>query len=123
MKNNSFPHPFLDFKANGVKATLSGKEKIGERDAFVVMFEPSTGSPLKQFIDAESYLPLRTIATIDTPQTGQIEQTSDLLDYREVDGVKVPFSIRLTNAMQSITMTFTKVENNVAIDEKLFVKP
>ena len=42
MKANSFPHPFLDYKAKGVEATLTGKEKVGERDAFVLVFEPST---------------------------------------------------------------------------------
>ena len=56
-------------------------------------------------------------------KTGELEQTADSSDYRDVDGVKVPFKISLTNAMQSVTMTFTKVENNVAIDDKVFVKP
>ena len=123
MKANSFPHPFLDYKAKGVKATLSGKEKVGERDAFVVVLEPATGSPVRQFIDAESYLPVRSMVKITTPQTGEIEQTADSSDFRDVDGVKVPFSVKLTNAMQAVTMTFTKVENNVAIDDKMFVKP
>jgi hypothetical protein len=123
MKANSFPHLFLDYKAKGVKATLAGKEKVGDRDAFVVVFEPSTGSPIRQFIDAESFLPVRSMAKISTPQTGELEQTADASDFREVDGVKVPFSLRLTSSMQSVTMTFTKAENNVAIDDKLFVKP
>ena len=60
---------------------------------------------------------------VTTPQTGEIEQTADSSDFREVDGVKVPFSVRLTNAMQGVSMTFTKVENNVALDDKVFVKP
>src|SRR4030095_7245661 len=123
MKANSFPHPFLDYKARGVKATLGGKEKVGERDAFVVVFEPASGSPIKHFIDAESYLPVRSMVKISTPQTGEIEQNADSSDFREVDGVKVPFSVRLTNAMQGVTMTFTKVEKNVALDDKLFSKP
>ena len=123
MKSNSFPHPFLDYKAKGVKATLSGKEKVGEKDAFVVVFEPATGSPVRQFIDAESFLPVRSMVKITTPQTGEIEQTADSSDFRDVDGVKVPFSVKLTNAMQGVTMTFTKVENNIAVDDKMFVKP
>lgn len=122
LKSNSFPHPFLDYKARGVKATLTGKEKVGDRDAFVVVFEPSAGSPIRQFIDAESFLPVRSIVKISTPETGPLEQTADSSDFRDVDGVKVPFSLRLTNAMQGITMTFTKAENNVAIDDKTFVK-
>lgn len=123
MKANSFPHPFLDYKAKGVKVTLSGKEKVGERDAFLVVFEPAAASPIKQFIDAETFLPVRSIVKVNTPQTGELEQTADSSDFRDVDGVKVPFSVRLTNAMQNVTMTFTKVENNVAIDDKLFSKP
>ena len=35
MKANSFPHRFSNYKAKGVKATLAGKEKVGDRDAFV----------------------------------------------------------------------------------------
>lgn len=123
MKANSFPHLFLDYKAKGVKATLAGKEKVGDRDAFVVVLEPSTGPPIRQFIDAESFLPVRSMAKISTPQTGVLEQTADASDFREVDGVKVPFSLRLTSSMQSVSMTFTKCENNVAIDDKLFSKP
>ena len=123
MKANSFPHPFLDYKARGVSATLAGKEKVGDRDAFVVVFEPTTGSPIRQFIDAESFLPVRSVVKLSTPQTGELEQTADFSDFRDVDGVKVPFSLRLTNAMQGITMTFAKAENNIAIDDKTFVKP
>ena len=37
------------------------------------------------------------------PQTGEIEQTADSSDFRDVDGVKVPFSVRLTNAMQGVS--------------------
>ena len=123
MKNGSFPHPFLDYKEQGTTVALSGKEKVGDRDAFVVVFEPSTGSPIRQFIDAESFLPVRSMVKISTPQTGELEQTADSSDFRDVDGVKVPFSVKLTNAMQGVTMTFTKVENNIAVDDKMFVKP
>ena len=123
MKANSFPHLFLDYKAKGFKATLTGKEKVGDRDAFVVVLEPTTGSPIRQFIDAESFLPVRSVAKITTPQTGELEQTADASDFRDVGGVKVPFSLRLTSSLQSVTMTFTNAENNVAIDEKMFVKP
>ena len=61
MKANSFPHPFLNYKAMGTRVKLSGKEKVGDRDAFVLMFEPTTGSAIKQFIDAETYLPVSTM--------------------------------------------------------------
>ena len=74
-------------------------------------------------MDATTFLPARTIVTADVPQMGRVEQMIDPDDYREVDGVKVAHKLTLTNAMQSITMTFKKIENNVALDDKMFVKP
>jgi outer membrane lipoprotein-sorting protein len=123
MKAQYFPHPFLNLKAAGTAAKLGAKEQVDGRDMFVLTLEPASGPPIKQYIDAETFLPARTIITADVPQMGRVEQMIDPSDYREQDGVKLPFKMKLTNAMQSISMTFTKVENNVTLDEKMFVKP
>ena len=123
MKAQSFPHPFLNYKAMGASATLGAKEQIAGRDMFVLTLEPPAGSPVKTFIDAETFLPARSMLTTDLPQIGKIEQSVDVSDFRVVDGIKVPFKMRLSNPQNVITMTFTKVENNAVIDEKMFVKP
>ena len=124
MKAQSFPHPFLNYKAMGASATLGAKEQIDGRDMFVLNLEPPIGSPVKTFIDAETYLPARTILTTDMPQIGKIEQTLDVSDFRAVDdGTRMPFKMRLSNPQNVITMTFTKVETNPALDDKMFVKP
>jgi hypothetical protein len=52
-----------------------------------------------------------------------VEQTMDFFDYREVDGVKLPFRLRATSDVQNFTITLSKVEHNVRIDETLFSKP
>jgi len=39
-----------------------------------------------------------------------------------VDGVKVPFKVVNANTLQTLTITFSKVENNVAVDDAMFVK-
>jgi hypothetical protein len=123
MKAQAFPHPFLNYKAMGTSATLGAKEQIDGRDMFVVILEPTAGSPVKTFIDAETYLPARSMLTTDLPQVGKIEQSVDVSDFRVVDGTKVPFKMRLSNPQNVITMTFTKVESNTPLDEKMFVKP
>jgi len=123
MKANSFPHSFLNYKAMGATVTLTGREKIGTRDAFVLVFKPSVGSETKQFVDAENYLPVRTMITADVPQVGPIEQTADASDFRDVDGVKIPFKVQVSSSVQSFTITFSKIEHNVTIDDKLFSKP
>jgi hypothetical protein len=124
MRNGSFPHPFLNYKELGSTAQLGGKEKVGERDAYVVIFEPPSGSVVRQYIDAETFLPVKTTMKVEVPQLGQeMEQTVEFLDYREVDGVKIPFGLAATSAVQNYTVTFSKVEHNVRIDETLFSKP
>lgn len=123
MKSQSFPHPYLNYKAMGATVKKGPNEKIGDRDVFVLTFEPPAGSPVKQYIDAETYLTVRTVLTTDIPQVGPIEQSVDASDFRAVDGVKVPFKIRLSNPQNVISMTFSKIENNTTLDEKMFVKP
>ena len=123
MKANSFPHPFLTYKADGTVVKLSGKEKVGARDAFVLLFEPSAGSPVKQYIDAESYMPMKSVLTVELPQVGTVEQTAEASDFRDLDGVKVPYKLQISSSVQNVSVTFTKIEHNVAIDDKLFSKP
>lgn len=124
MRNASFPHPFLTYKELGIAVKLVGKEKVGDREAFVMIFDPPSGSELRQFIDAETYMPIKVVMKVDVPQLGQeIEQTTELLDFKEVDGVKVPFRMRATSNIQNYTVVIDKIEHNVTVDEKLFSKP
>ena len=102
---------------------LAGKEKVEGRDTYVLLYKPKTGSVARQFVDAETYLPVRLVIKVETPETGEVEQTTDLSDYREVDGIKVPFTIKVSTGGQSFTIAVTKVEHNVKIDEALFSKP
>ena len=124
LRNGTFPTPLLTYKDNGTSVRLTGKEKVGDRDAYVLVFEPVSGAAARQYIDAETYLPIKGVIKVDVPQLGQeLEQTTELADYREVDGVKVPFRVSASSAVQSYTVQVTKLEHNVAIDEAFFSKP
>jgi len=122
MRNNSFPTPLLNYKESEVKFELLPNQQVAGRNMIVIQATPKTGTPTKIFVDPETNLIARTITMIDSPQTGPLEQMSDLTDYRVVDGVKVAFHIVNTNAVQTVTLNFTKVEHNVAIDDAVFVK-
>jgi hypothetical protein len=124
MRNTGFPHLFLKYKDLGIVAKLIGQEKVGDRDAYAIAFEPTTGSTIRQFIDAETYLPIRAVIKVTVPQLGQdVEETSDVSDYRDVDGVKIPFRLSVASNVQNYTIVITKVEHNTPIDDALFVKP
>jgi hypothetical protein len=124
MRNSRFPHLFMNYKDIGTTAKLTGKEKVGDREAFVIELDPTSGSLSRQFIDAETYLPMKFVMKVDIPQLGgEVEQTTEFSDYRDVDGIKYPFRIRSSSSVQNITIALSKVAHDVPIDDKLFVKP
>ena len=104
-----------------MSAKLS-RESVADRGMYLLIFE-RTGYAIKQYVDAETLLPTRVIIRANLSQLGQLEHWIDSSDYREVDGVKVPFKVTLTNSMMTVTTTFTTIENNASIDPKMFVKP
>jgi outer membrane lipoprotein-sorting protein len=124
MRGTIFPTPLLGYKDAGARVELLGTEKAGDRDAYVLRFTPKTGPASRIFVDAANAMLLKTVITLNVPQLGtDLEQTVELSDYRDVDGVKLPFRIRSVNQVQSLTITFTKVEHNTPIDESMFKKP
>jgi outer membrane lipoprotein-sorting protein len=123
MKNGAFPSPLLNYKDRGLTVELAGKEKVGEHDTYVLIVKPDRGPIARQFIDAESFLLARVVIKVELPQVGELEQTTDFSDYRAVDGVKVPFTVKATSAVQTFTVTFKNVEHNTPIEDALFSKP
>jgi hypothetical protein len=67
---------------------------------------------------------VKTAVTVNVPQLGgDIEQTVEFSDFRDVDGIKVPFTTRSINAVQTITAKMDSVKHNVALDDASFTKP
>ena len=124
LRNSAFPSGFLNYKEMGAFVRLVGKEKVGEHDTHVITFEPTAGSVVRQYIDAETYLPLKMSIKMDVPQLGQqVEQATEFFDYQVVDGITLPFQLRASSAIQNYVVTIAKVEHNVRVDETLFSKP
>jgi hypothetical protein len=124
MRGNSFPHPLLNYKASGASARLADSEQIGDRKALVLVIEPPSGSLVREYFDAETYLPIKSVMTVEVPQLGrEVEQTTTFGDYREVDGIRLPFELSVTSAVQNYVVTFKTVQHNVPIDPALFSKP
>jgi outer membrane lipoprotein-sorting protein len=123
-KNNTFPTPLLNYKENGSTMELQGKEKVGARDAYVLVGTPKAGPSVRLYLDAETYLPVKTVVKVNVPQLGgEVEQTTELSDYRDVDGVKVPFQSHVSSAIQTVVIKVTKIEQNTTIDPAMFSKP
>ncbi len=123
MRNSFFPTPLLNYKQNGVGVELTGKEKVGDREAYLLVLKPKTGPSTKNYIDATTFLLVRQVVTADIPPIGTLEQTTDFSDDKDVDGIKVPHKLVSSSSVQNFTVTLEKVEHNGTIDPALFVKP
>jgi hypothetical protein len=104
--------------------TVAGKEKIGEREAYVVERGETGGRKEKLFFDVETGFLLRRVVLTNSVLFPIPEQT-DFEDYREVDGVKLPFLIRTSNidTFFSVTRKFTEIKHNVPMDDARFNPP
>ena len=124
MKISAFPTPFLTYKESGVTLTLGSREKVGANDAYVIQVTPKAGPGVRAFFDVESFMLVKTIITINIPQLGgPIDQVVEFSDFRDVDGIKIPYLTKSSNPVQSITSTVTDVKHNAEIDDSSFAKP
>jgi zinc protease len=124
MKNASFPSPLLDYQEQGATVALAGREPVNGKDAHVILLTPKSGPATKVFIDAATLLVIKTTTSLKVDELGgqAVEQVSELADYRDVDGVKTPFSVTSTNPLQTIRITFTDVKHNVELADASFGK-
>ena len=124
MKNGSFPSPLLTYKEMGATLTMDERAKVGGKDAYVLKMTPKAGPSIRLFIDADSFMLVRTAVTLNVPQLGgDIEQVVDFSDFRDVDGIKIPFVTKSTNPAQTVTATMMSVKHNTDLDDSSFAKP
>ena len=102
---------------------LAGVEKIDGREMWVVV-QTISDKRVSYDFDAETGL-LRRRTTITHTAALPLPEQIDFEDYRDVDGVKVPFIIRssVIDTYFGWTRTFTEIMRNMPVDEKLFAQP
>jgi zinc protease len=76
------------------------------------------------FFDAETGLLRRRISYLETP-IGVIPNQIDFEDYRDVDGVKVPFTVKVLSVEPGLVSTriYTEIKLNAPVDDSKFKMP
>jgi len=110
--------PLVDYRTQGYTIAVDGMETMGERNlVHLRLTRKQQVSHL--FLDAETFLEAK-----EMNETGQFKLEKEFLDYRDVDGVKWPFHIRiLANGVLQSEVRVEKVEFNAAIDDAKFRLP
>ena len=97
-------------------------EKVGDHEAQVIRGRIPEKPPLKLYFDKQSGLLVRLVRYAETP-LGNNPTQIDYSDYRDVDGVKVPFKWTVSRPGNSFTIQIAKTEQNVPVDDSKFAKP
>lgn len=104
------------------KVSLAGKSKIGYREVYVIEMSKGTGPVDRLFVDPQTYLPVRLNTTrVVNGYSVPIEVYFD--DWREVNGLKIPFTMSQTMSRLTMTFNIKEVHDNVPIDGKIFERP
>ena len=105
------------------KLSLSGKMKVDDRDAYIVEATAADGAIEKLYFDAESGLLVRRDFERINIDDGIILYEVDYEDYKDVDGVKLPSTVRRKTPDYALTYRFTEIKQNVPVDDTRFNKP
>jgi len=104
------------------KLALKGKDKVGTQETYIVEGDPGDGTLRRMYFDTATGLMLRSDIERDGPQ-GRATFESYLDDYKEVDGVKLPFSIRQMNPNVNFTLKIREIRHNVPVEDSKVAKP
>jgi hypothetical protein len=101
-----------------------GRERIGDRDAYVIAARAADTHRERLSFDAETGLLLRRIIYMDSP-VGVIPYQVDYEDYRDVNGVKLPFLVRVASVEPGFIATrkYAEIKLNAPVDDSKFKMP
>jgi hypothetical protein len=121
-----FDGPTFDYKAKGNKVEYIGKEDVQGTPAYKLKVTTKDGKETLVFLDAETYLAIRTEATRNV-QGQDMEWETSIGDYKTVEGLLFPFSIdshvKGKDATSGQVIAIEKIELNPKVDTTIFAMP
>ena len=117
-----FP-PDLKFRDDHTKVQVDAMEKIDGHDAYrVVGLRPDGSAVDRLYFDAQTGLLLRSYTTMQSV-IGAFPEETNYDDYRDVTGVKIPYTVRVVSAEGNRTYKWAQVDANAPVDDSKFTKP
>lgn len=119
-----FDGPFVDYAKKGHTVELLGKEEIEGTPAFKVKLVTKEGTESTVYIDAESFLEIKSVSR-QKVQGQELEFESSIGNYQEVEGLLFAHSMEMKpkGAPAGRTITIEKVELNPAVADDVFAMP
>ncbi len=122
MKLTADFNSMLEWKSKFKKVVVERIAKCGEEECYVVEFEPNAGSKFTDYYSTKTFLLMRRDGVVSSSTSSvQVPFSTTFADYRDVDGVKIPFkSVNNTTGNGDIVSVVKSVKHNVAIENSFF---
>jgi hypothetical protein len=112
----------LDLRGVFAELRLTKRVKIGEGDTVVIAGRHADQPPVEMYFYAQSGLLVRIVRYAQTP-LGLNPTQVDYSDYRDLDGVKIPFLWTSATPTGKFTIQIESAQKNGAIPDSRFEKP
>lgn len=122
---SDFDGPLVDYKVKGYRAEFVGTETVQGRSLHHLRLTAKNQHVLHAYLDVLTNLEVRLVSEASAaPGAAMVQLEQELFNFREVDGIKVPFAIRtIVGGRVQTQIAVTHVEFNVPIDDALFKLP
>ena len=97
-------------------------EKVGDQETYLLLGENPGQPPVRLYLSQQSGLLVRLVRYVETP-LGRNPTQIDYADYRDAEGVKVPFRWTIARPGGRFTIQVDQIQQNVPIDNGKFAKP
>jgi outer membrane lipoprotein-sorting protein len=120
---DDFDPVLLDYKQKGYTVDLVGTESVNGLPAYHLRVTKKNGRVQDIYLNTETLLESRITMKFD--QLGKTGTAAiEFSDYKPVDGIMVPFSLRQSNNGQVVgEVIYKDVQFNVPIDDGIFTMP
>lgn len=119
-----FHGPLFDYEAKGNSVEFAGEEDVEGTPTYKLVVTSAKGEETTLFLDQEYFLEIRSEAR-RTVRGQEVNSSTSLGDYKEVDGLVLAHSMDVQGAggPGAMNMTFETVELNVDIPDDQFRMP
>jgi hypothetical protein len=124
VEDSDFDGPLVNYKQKGNKVEFVGMEPIEGTDAYKLKVTRPNGDVFDYFMDTDYFVPIR-INSKRMIRGEEREYETSLGDYKEVNGVYMPFSFESgpKGSPNRAKTTFDKIEANFTLDDSRFERP
>ena len=102
---------------------VTGRAKVGDRDTYTVLAHEPGGKTDTFYFDAQTGQRI-AIDSEGPDESGKMAKASIFIeDFRTVDGIQIPFRIRIESAAVNLVIKLQEVHHNVPIEDSIFAMP